>query len=78
MANGLSNCITADGQTTPTANIPMHGFKITGLGAPAASGDALSASVSLGGAGQVVQVKSDGSSLVYGMGPIAAAIVFGL
>jgi hypothetical protein len=32
-ATGLSSCITKNGQTTITANIPMGGFKITGLGA---------------------------------------------
>ena len=41
LANGLSTCITKDGQTNPTANIPMAGFRITGVGAPAANGDAL-------------------------------------
>lgn len=39
--NGLSNCITKDGQTTVTANIPMGGFKLTGLGAAIANGDAI-------------------------------------
>jgi hypothetical protein len=33
LASGLSTAITKDGQTTPTNNIPMGGFKITGLGA---------------------------------------------
>jgi hypothetical protein len=32
LANGLSNCITRDGQTSVSANIPMNNFKITGLG----------------------------------------------
>lgn len=32
LATGLSTCLTKDGQTTPTANIPMGTFKITGLG----------------------------------------------
>jgi len=32
MATGLSNCITKDGQTTITANIPFNSNKITGLG----------------------------------------------
>ncbi len=41
IATGLSSVITKDGQTTPTANIPMGGFKITGLGAPTTNGDAL-------------------------------------
>lgn len=30
-SNGLSNCLTKDGQQTPTANIPMGGYRITGL-----------------------------------------------
>lgn len=39
IATGLSTAITKDGQTTITANIPMAGFKFTGLGAGNASGD---------------------------------------
>jgi len=31
-ATGLSNCITKDGQTTPTDNIPMAGFRFTTVG----------------------------------------------
>ena len=33
LATGLTTALTKDGQTTPTANIPLGGFKITGLGA---------------------------------------------
>ena len=40
LATGLSTALTKDGQTTPTANIPMGTFKITGLGAGTASTDA--------------------------------------
>ena len=32
MATGLSNCITKDGQTTITANIPLNSNKLTGVG----------------------------------------------
>lgn len=32
IATGLSTCITKDGQTTPTANLPMGGFRHTGVG----------------------------------------------
>lgn len=39
-STGLSTAITKDGQTTPTANIPLGGFKITGLGAGTAATDA--------------------------------------
>lgn len=39
IASGLSMCITKDGQQTVTANIPMAGFKFTGLGVGSGSGD---------------------------------------
>lgn len=39
-ASGLTNCITKDGQTQPTNNIPMNGKKITNLGDPTAVTDA--------------------------------------
>ena len=41
LANGLSTAITKDGQTTVTNNIPMSGFKITGLGAATTGTDAV-------------------------------------
>jgi len=41
LASGLTTCITKDGQTTPTANIPMGNFKITGLGQGTAAGQAV-------------------------------------
>ena len=40
-ATGLANCITKDGQTTVTANIPLNGFKLTGIGDATAATDAL-------------------------------------
>lgn len=40
LATGLSTALTKDGQSTPTANIPMGAFKITGLGAGTAATDA--------------------------------------
>tara|TARA_R110000868_G_scaffold66695_8_gene198539 strand:+ start:4526 stop:5719 length:1194 start_codon:yes stop_codon:yes gene_type:complete len=40
LATGLTTALTKDGQTTPTANIPMGTFKITGLGAGSATTDA--------------------------------------
>lgn len=41
LANGLTNTLTKDGQSTPTNNIKMGGFKLTGLGQATVSGDAL-------------------------------------
>ena len=40
ITNEISNSIAADGQTTPTANLKMGGFKLTGLGAATARTDA--------------------------------------
>ena len=40
VAAGLSTCITKDGQTTVTANIPMSGHKITSIGDGQAKQDA--------------------------------------
>ena len=42
LGTGLTTCITKDGQTTPTANIPLGGFKLTGIGVATTTGDALS------------------------------------
>ena len=41
IATGLSNCITKDGQTTLTANIPFSTYKLTGLGSGTARTDAI-------------------------------------
>ena len=42
LGNGLTNTLTKDGQSTPTNNIKMGGYKLTGLGQATVSGDALS------------------------------------
>jgi hypothetical protein len=42
LGNGLTNTLTKDGQSTPTNNIKMGGYKLTGLGAATVAGDALS------------------------------------
>lgn len=38
LATGINNCLTKDGQNTPTANLPMGGFKHTGAGSANANG----------------------------------------
>jgi hypothetical protein len=48
IATALTQSLAKDGQTTPTANIPLGGFKLTGLGAPTTAGDALAYGSSLG------------------------------
>lgn len=37
--NGLTKCITRDGQSPPTANLPMASFRFTGIGAGIADTD---------------------------------------
>lgn len=61
LATGLSTCITKDGQSLPTANIPMGGFKLTGLAAATAAGDALSYTA----IGSWTPVDGSGAGLVY-------------
>lgn len=39
IANGLTSCITKDGQTTVTSNLPMAGFRFTALGEGVATSD---------------------------------------
>lgn len=39
-AGGLTNCVTRDGQSPPTANLPMGNFRITGLADPSLAQDA--------------------------------------
>lgn len=38
-ATGINTCLTKDGQNTPTANLPMGGFKHTGAGDASASNE---------------------------------------
>ena len=41
LATALSNCMTRDGQSPPTVNIPMGGYRLTGLAAGVAAGDSV-------------------------------------
>lgn len=41
IATALSQSISSTGVTTPSANLPMGGFKLTGLGAGSSSGDSV-------------------------------------
>jgi hypothetical protein len=41
LADGLSNAMARDGQSTPTANLSMAGFKLTNLGLGTTANDAV-------------------------------------
>jgi len=74
LATGLSTCLTKDGQTTPTANIKLGGFKLINVGAPTLSGDALS----FGNAATVSNLTATGTLNVSGASTIASLSVSGL
>jgi hypothetical protein len=63
--NGLTNCLTKDGQQTPTANIPLGGFKITGLG----NGTTLTDAATLG------QVQNNGAAVLSFISGTGDAII---
>jgi hypothetical protein len=75
MATGLSTCITKDGQTTITANIPMNSKKFTGL----TTGNARTDSISLGQVqdGQFTYLgTSGGSADAYTLSPTPAITAY--
>jgi len=70
LGTGLSTCITRDGQSTPTNNIPMGGFKLTGVGLATATGDALS----YGRAATVTNLTATGTLAVTGVTTLATSL----
>lgn len=78
VATGLSTCITKDGQTTVTANIPMGTYKITGLGAATARTDAASLANIQDGAGVYVgTVGGSANAITLTPSPAITAYVAG-
>jgi uncharacterized protein (DUF1330 family) len=60
LATGLSTALTKDGQTTPTANLTLGGYKITNLGLGTVSTDAARMSqLQSGGATYITVTGSD-------------------
>lgn len=57
--NGLTKCLTRDGQSPPTANLPMAGFKFTSLGNGSADGDSAALGQTIAARGLVGAVDWD-------------------
>jgi hypothetical protein len=76
IANGLTNAITKDGQSALTANIPMGGFKITGLGVGTSAADAVRVSQLQGNSLSFVSVTGT-DSLIGSLTPPLAAYATG-
>jgi len=72
LATGLSTCITKDGQTTPTANIPMGNNKITGLAAGTAATDAANLSQAQSTAAKLLTVSGTDTITASGSPTVAA------
>ena len=76
LATGLSTCVTKDGQTTVTANLPMGGNKLTGLGAGTLGTDSARLSQVQGGVTSLLGVS--GIDTISGSGsPQVTAYVTG-
>lgn len=58
-ATGLSTALCKDGQSTPTANLPMGGYKFTGLGAGSAAGNSVRWEQVLGNTISPSQITAD-------------------
>ncbi len=57
--NGLTKCLTRDGQSTPTANLPMAGFKLTGLSNGVADTDSAALGQTVAARGSIGAVDWD-------------------
>jgi hypothetical protein len=73
---GLTNCITRDGQSPPVANLPMGGFKLTGLTNGTADTDSAALGQVLGLRGQVGTVDWD-TRVIVGLYEATAASLAG-
>lgn len=74
--NGLSNAITRDGQSPPTANLPMGGFKLTGNANGAAATDLPTMAQIQAGDGRYVDV-SGADTYTATPAPVLAAYTTG-
>ena len=78
--NGLTNCLTKDGQTTPTSNIGLGGYKITSLGAGTAATDAATLAQAQNGAANNVTAVSGVTTITGTITPaptLAEGMIFG-
>jgi hypothetical protein len=73
IASALTNCVTRDGQSPATANIPLGNYKLTGVGSPAATGDAL-----VWGSNATISALTLTTALTVANGGTGAATLTGL
>lgn len=73
IASALTNCVTRDGQSPATANIPLGNYKLTGVGSPTATGDAL-----VWGSNATISALTLTTALTVANGGTGAATLTGL
>lgn len=79
MATGLSNVICKDGQTTITANLPMAGFKHTGIGNASSRNQYLAYGQAMDGAATyAASVGGTGDVMTLTFSPSFPALVAGM
>ncbi len=77
IATALTSSIAKDGQTTPTANIPMGGFRITGLAAGTAATDAANVTQVQNSTTQLIGSVSGGDTITGATSPAITAYAAG-
>ncbi len=77
LATALSTCVTRDGQSPPTANLPMGSFKLTGLSAGTAAGHSVRFEQLQTGTNKLITVAGTGDVITGVMTPTYTAYVNG-
>ena len=77
LATALSTCVTRDGQSPPTTNLPMGSFKLTGLAAGTASGHSVRFEQLQTGVNKLITVAGTGDVITGVMTPTYGAYTNG-
>ena len=77
LATALSNCVTRDGQSPPTTNLPMGSFKLTGLSAGTANGHSVRFEQLQTGINKLITVAGTADVITGAMTPTYTAYVNG-
>ena len=77
LATALSTCVTRDGQSPPTTNLPMGSFKLTGLSAGTAAGHSVRFEQLQTGTNKLITVAGTGDVITGVMTPTYTAYVNG-
>ncbi len=75
-ANGLTNCITKDGQTVVSADIPFAGFRLKGVGNAVLSTDAVNAGQVIGSS--FTAANDTGVADAYAIAPTVATAAYAI